>query len=387
MTSLERAAPARLTWLSERRPAFESLLEELVRQQSPSEDQARLEAISELVGARLHELVHPDRLELVPGLGRPALRLSLGRGGEPKVLLLAHLDTVWDVDSFDPLYTVRDGIAYGPGVFDMKGGLVVGAAALAALQEEGWTGPEVTLLCTTDEEVGSAASRALIESEARRHRAVLVLEPPVAGAVKTARKGVGTYHIEVEGRAAHAGLEPEKGVNAVVELAALVGQIAALGRPEVGTTVNPTVFRGGGRVNVVPAHAELSCDVRFATAAEADRLEQEMRELRAHDPQATVTVRGGANRPPLEPAASRELFALARDVATDLGLPQLQSAMVGGGSDGNFTAAVGVPTLDGLGIVGGNAHAPGEWAELASIAPRAALLAGVIEAVCLGALQ
>ncbi len=386
MTSLEPATRARLTWLSERRPAFEELLEELVRQQSPSGDRARLLAVCELVGARLAEMVAPDRLEPMPDLASPALRMTIGQGSGPRVLLLAHLDTVWEVDTFSPPYAVRDGIACGPGVFDMKGGLVVAAAAMAALRERGWNGPEVTLLCTTDEEVGSGASRALIESEARRHDAVLVLEPPVAGALKVARKGVGTYHVEVEGRAAHAGLEPERGVNAVVELAALVGRVAALGRPELGTTVTPTVLHGGGRVNVVPAHAELSCDVRFGTMEEAARVEREMQGLKAPDPRARTAVRGGANRPPLEAAASRALFGIACGVAANLGLPELQGATVGGGSDGNFTAALGVPTLDGMGIVGGNAHADGEWAELASIPPRAALLAGVIEAVSGGAL-
>lgn len=387
MTLSEPAARARLGWLSAHSSTFEGLLAELVRQQSPSDDQDRLVAMAELVVARSREFLRPDQLETVPDLGRPAVRVVVGKGDGQGVLLLAHLDTVWDVDAFSPLYAVEGGLARGPGVFDMKGGVVIGLAALAALREHGWSGPEVTLLLTTDEEVGSAASRALIEFEAKRHQAVLVLEPPVAGAVKIARKGVGTYQVEVTGLAAHAGLEPEKGVNAVVEMAGLIPRICAMARPDIGTTVTPTVISGGGRTNVVPASAKLSCDVRFSTIAESARLAQEMHGLRPVDPRAEVVISGGSNRPPLEASASERLFVLARQVAELLGLPELQGAEVGGGSDGNFTAALGVPTLDGLGIVGGNAHAPGEWADLGSIAPRAALLAGVIEALSAGALQ
>lgn len=359
-------------------------MEELVRLESPSEDLPRLQAVAEVAAQRTRELIQPASLEILTATGPPAVRVRLQGKGGPSVLLLGHLDTVWDVGAFEPLFEVNKGIARGPGVFDMKGGLVIGIAALTALREAEGSAPEVTLLCTADEEVGSATSRALIESEARRHQAVLVLEPPMAGAVKIARKGVGTYKIEIEGRSAHAGLEPESGVNSVVELAAMVDEIAAMARPELGTTVTPTVFTGGGRINVVPAHAELSCDVRFSTMAEAQRLEVALRDLRARDPQARVRISGSANRPPLEPSASRSLFGIAQRVAAELALGELQGASVGGGSDGNFTAAMGVPTLDGMGIVGGQAHAAGEWADLDSIPSRAALVAGVVEAVARG---
>jgi glutamate carboxypeptidase len=263
----------------------------------------------------------------------------------------------------------------------MKGGVVIAVAALAAMRELGLGSLPVTLLCTGDEEVGSRASRQLIEEEARRSEAVLVLEPPAAGAVKVARKGVGDYCLRVKGRAAHAGLEPERGINSVVELAALVGRVAAAARPELGTTVTPTVFHGGLRTNVVPAEAELRIDVRFSTSLEAQRVDAELRTLTPSHPEARLELLGGANRPPLEAEASVELFKLARTVAAGLGWPELRGATVGGGSDGNFTAAIGIPTLDGMGIVGGNAHAAGEWADPASIPARAALLAGCIQAI------
>jgi glutamate carboxypeptidase len=263
----------------------------------------------------------------------------------------------------------------------MKGGVLIAVAALAAMRELGLGSLPVTLLCTGDEEVGSRASRQLIEAEARRSEAVLVLEPPVAGAVKVARKGVGEYHLRMKGRAAHAGLEPELGVNSVVELAALVGRVAAAARPELGTTVTPTVFNGGLRTNVVPAAAELRVDVRFSTSLEAQRVDAELRALVPSHPEAVLELLGGANRPPLESEASASLFKLAQTVAEGLGWAELRGATVGGGSDGNFTAALGIPTLDGMGIVGGNAHAAGEWAEPASIPARAALLAGCIQAI------
>jgi len=236
----------------------------------------------------------------------------------------------------------------------------------------------VSLLLTGDEEVGSAASKNLIESEARKCSAVLVLEPPVLGALKIARKGVAGYRLTVRGRAAHAGLDPEQGVNSVVGIAPLVAQVAALARPEVGTTVSPTRLRGGNRVNVIPAEATLEIDIRYATSAEAARVDLALRQLQTDLAGATLEVSGGTNRPPFEASSSARLFEIARGVASQLEWAELAGTSVGGGSDGNFTAALGVPTLDGLGIVGGNAHAAGEWAELETLPDRAALLAGCV---------
>lgn len=373
--------PAVQAWLEQRQPLWAEILEELVRIESPSGDAAAIQRCAEAVAGWIQRLLEPRRLELGSEQGVPHLIMRTGDGAGPGVLLLAHLDTVWEVGSFQPLFAVAEGRASGPGVFDMKGGVVIALAALAALRATGAKLPPVTLLCTGDEEVGSLASRPLIEAEASRGTAVFVLEAASGKSVKVARKGVGNYQLRLLGRAAHAGLEPERGVNAVVELAGLVSGVAAIAKPELGTTVTPTVFHGGHRTNVVPAQAELVVDVRFATAAEAERVDRELRALRPAHPQAVLEVGGGANRPPLEAAASASLFKIATGVAASLGWPPLQSASVGGGSDGNFTAALGVPTLDGLGAVGGNAHAAGEWIDLASLAARAALLAGCVESI------
>jgi glutamate carboxypeptidase len=312
------------------------------------------------------------------------MRLS-GSGG-PSVLLLGHLDTVWDAGSFQPLFSLSAGRVEGPGVFDMKGGVVVALAALAGLQQGEQPPGDLTILLTGDEEVGSSSSLELIQEEAKRHTAVLVLEPPQGRSVKIARKGIGGYRVTVHGRAAHAGLDPERGVNSLVAMAPLVAEVASLARPELGTTVSPTVLRAGTRTNVVPAQAVMDVDVRFATAAEAERVDQAMRRLTVAVPGARLEVEGGPNRPPFELKSSSRLFALAKEVVAGLGWKELEGASVGGGSDGNFTAALGVPTLDGMGIVGGNAHAQGEWAQLDSIPDRAALLAGCLAAVWEGRL-
>ncbi|MHB8395426.1 MAG: M20/M25/M40 family metallo-hydrolase [Candidatus Dormibacteria bacterium] len=383
-TIRDQGATVLLTWLRQRSQTWEDALEELVRLESPSGDAEHLAACARWVAGRAREWVAPDELDLLSEAGVPQLRARVHGTGAARVLLLCHLDTVWSLGSYQPPFNVEAGVARGPGVFDMKGGVVVALAALAALRALGGDRPSVTLLCTGDEEVGSAASRALIEAEARGSAAVLVLEPPAGAAVKVARKGVGTYSMHLLGRAAHAGLEPERGVNSVVELAALVGQVADFARPEIGTTVTPTVFSGGTRTNVVPAAAELRIDVRFSTKAEADRVDLGIRALKPSHPEAVLRVEGGPNRPPLEETASAELFSLASLVADRIGLGPLQSASVGGGSDGNFTAALGIPTLDGLGIVGGNAHAAGEWADLTSIPDRAALIAGCLQSLASG---
>ncbi|MGH7758959.1 MAG: M20/M25/M40 family metallo-hydrolase, partial [Candidatus Dormibacteria bacterium] len=308
----------------------------------------------------------------------PALRLEWGEPDATGVLLLGHLDTVWDRNAPMPQLEVSGGRVRGPGVFDMKGGVVVALAALAALQQRGRPQGRVTLVLTGDEEVGSGASRPLIEKEARRNRASLVLEPPLGEAVKVARRGIAQYRLTVRGRAAHAGLDPASGVNSVVALASLVERVARLGRPRLGTFVSPTVFQGGTRTNVIPALAELDVDVRFPTSAEASRVDGAIRGLFLRLPRAELEVKGGINRPPFESSASSLLFELAQGVAGQLGWAPLEGAEVGGGSDGNLTAALGVPTLDGMGIVGGGAHALEEWAELASIPERGALLAGCL---------
>ena len=296
-------------------------------------------------------------------------------GGTPRVLLLGHVDTVWPAGTLARWpFDVVDGRATGPGVFDMKAGLVQGVEALAGLDDlEG-----VALLATTDEEVGSPTSRELVEQTARGCEAVLVLEPSAAGALKTSRKGVSNYDLVVHGRASHAGLEPEAGANALVELSHQVLALEAIARPDAGTTVTPTVASAGTTTNTVPARARAAVDVRAVTAAEQDRVDAALRSLRTQVPGCRLELLGGVNRPPLEPSASAELFDRARRIAAELGLPSLRGVPVGGGSDGNFTAGLGVPTLDGLGGVGDGAHAEGEHVVVAAMAERAALVRALL---------
>lgn len=292
------------------------------------------------------------------------------RPGERPVLILCHYDTVWPTDTIAHFpFEVRDGVARGPGVFDMKAGIVQG---LYAIRDS--TGP-VTLLLTHDEERGSLESQEGIEREALGCRAALVLEPAAAGgAVKLARKGVAHWKVEVKGRASHAGLEPEKGVNAALELARQVERIATLGDPEVGTTVTVTMLGAGSAENVVPEEAWCRVDARMWTQEEAERLERAFALLEPLTEGAHLTVAGGLNRGPLERAASRELYDRLRALGYDL-----PAAEVGGGSDGNFTAAMGVPTLDGLGAVGGGAHARDEHVVVDEMPRRAEMVARLID--------
>jgi glutamate carboxypeptidase len=255
-------------------------------------------------------------------------------------------------------------------VFDMKAGLVQGIHALATLDDlDG-----VTFLVTSDEEIGSLGSRTLIESEARGARAALVLEPSADGALKTARKGVSMYGLHIVGRAAHAGLEPEKGVNALVELSHQVLALAGVARPDAGTTVTPTVARAGTVTNVVPEEASVDIDVRCVTPDEQARVDAAMRALAPALTGAQLRVIGGPNRPPMPPSSSAELFALASKLASF----SVDGVEVGGGSDGNFTAGVGTPTLDGLGAVGDGAHARHEWADIDAMPVRATLVADLV---------
>jgi glutamate carboxypeptidase len=269
---------------------------------------------------------------------------------------------------------VTDGIATGPGAFDMKAGIVQLLHALARLPDLAG----VTVLLTGDEEIGSPTSRALIEETATGARAALVLEPAAGAALKTARKGVSNYQVSVRGLAAHAGLEPEKGANATVEMAHVVLALTALARPELGTTVTPTVLHSGTAGNVVPAEAVLEVDVRTLTVDEQQRIDAAIREIVASVPGTTVSVAGAPNRPPLPSSSSADLFARAARLSETLGLPSLDAVEVGGGSDGNLTAALGVPTLDGLGAVGGGAHAEGEHVIVNAMEDRTALLAGLV---------
>lgn len=351
-------------------------LRTLVEVESPSQDRTAIAASATAVAALIERRLG-SAPELVDSLAGPHVHWR--GGGSPRVLLVGHHDTVFPLGALAARpFAVADGRVTGPGVFDMKGGIVLGVHAVASLADRSG----VELLFTSDEEVGSAASRALIEERAVACGAVLVLEPAAdGGALKVGRKGTGGFEVVVHGRAAHAGLEPEKGVNALVEASRQVLAIAELARPELGTTVTPTVATAGTADNVVPAEARIRIDVRVTELAEADRLEAAMAALMPVDPAARLEVLGGLNRPPMPESATADLFALARKVAVDAGLPEPEGVAVGGGSDGNFTAALGIPTLDGLGVTGAGAHADHEYAETATMPDRARLLAALVAAV------
>ncbi len=349
-------------------------LERLVTVESFSADQAACaacaDALTEVAASVLpgHE---PERIVID---GATHLRWRFGPS-PTKVVVVGHMDTVWPMGTLAELpFSVHDGIARGPGSFDMKSGLVLGLHALASLDDlDG-----VTLLVNSDEEIGSLSSRGLVEDTARGAAAALVLEPAVHGALKTARKGVGFYRLNVAGRAAHAGLEPENGANALVALADAIGTITTLGDPRAGTTVTPTMATAGTARNVVPDVASADVDVRGETPAELERVDAAIRALQSSIPGTSFSLGGGINRPPLAKESSAALFARASSIAQRLGLAPLRGEAVGGGSDGNFTAGIGVPTLDGLGAVGDGAHARDEHVIVDSMPERAALVAALI---------
>lgn len=308
------------------------------------------------------------------------LRASFGQGSR-QILLLGHFDTVWPIGQLKTMPLKREnGRLYGPGIFDMKAGIALATLATRAVMAEGGLGQcQVVMLWTTDEEIGSTTSRALIEAEAKRSATVLVFEPSLpGGGLKTSRKGVGQFEMCVRGVSAHAGLDPGKGISAVRELARQIIAIDDLQDPASGVTVTVGVIEGGTRANVVPAEARAIIDARAVTRADADRVERTMKALVPQIAGAQLTVTGGFDRPPLErTAAVAGLFAEAQAVARDLGLT-LEEGSAGGGSDGNFTAALGVPTLDGFGAVGDGAHALHEHVEIDALVPRAAVIAGLL---------
>jgi glutamate carboxypeptidase len=352
-------------------PRMLAVLGRLVDQESPSADIPSLNACADLVAAVFEEVLgsRPQRLERD---GKPHL---LWRKGAPKVLLLAHMDTVWPLGTVARWPFSADGkTATGPGSFDMKGGLVQGLFAVAALGV-----PDgVVFLVTSDEEVGSATSRELIESTAREVGAALVLEAALDGALKIARKGVAGYTFTVDGLAAHAS-QPELGVNATVAMAEVALAAAALADDGVGTTCSPTVVSAGTVANTIPARATLVIDSRAPSVAEQQRIDAGLRQIGSSVAGVKVSLEGGPNRAPMPESISRDLFERARRLAGELGLPELRGAFAPGGSDGQLTAAVGTPTLDGLGAVGGNAHAEGEFVEIAAMPQRAAVVAALVE--------
>lgn len=356
---------------------FADALRALVEAESPSADIGAVEECGDLLAA-MGERITGARAERVAlGGGPSALVWRSGPANAPgRVLLLGHRDTVWPLGTAAARpFRVDDGRALGPGAFDMKAGLLVGLHALAEV------GPQVpvTFLVTGDEEVGSAASRELIEQEARAVQAVLVLEGAAdGGAFKRARKGWSIYTLQCRGRAAHAGLEPQKGRNALIRMAELVAESVLLNAPDLGLTVTPTMASSGRTVNTVPDHAELHLDVRAGTAADQSRVDSRIRTFAGEANGVDVLVEGGPNRPPMEEGAATALLARAAEHAEALGWQPPESAAVGGISDANLCAALGVPTLDGLGAVGGGPHAAHEWVDIAATRRRVPLIAALV---------
>lgn len=335
-------------------------LEALVRCESPSED---LDACRKVI--QLANEIATNELgksaEITEVNGRPVFWWG---DKNPKVVLLCHLDTVWPIGSFKPIWNIEGDVLRGPGTFDMKVGFIQALYALKGIEGS------VALIATTDEEIGSHASRDLIKEVSKNASAVLVLEASLDGKVKTGRKGTAMYVVKAVGLASHAGLEPEKGINATVEIAAQILKLQSLENAEHGTTVVPTMLKGGTTANTVPAEATLEIDARSFSQSDLERVDRAIQSLQAITPGAKLEITGGLNRPVLEPASCKELYEIAEKVAKDIGMAPLGSAEVGGASDGNFAAAAGARVLDGLGAIGGGAHAANEWASVSAIEER-----------------
>jgi glutamate carboxypeptidase len=358
-------------------PALLADIESLVTCESPSADRSAVARSADAV-ARLGDRLLGASPDVIVLDGHTHLRWRLGVGPR-RVLLLGHHDTVWPIGSLATHpFGVTGGLLRGPGCFDMKAGVVMALHATAALIRAGGD-PAVTILMTGDEELGSPGSRSLIEAEAAQCAAALVLEASAdGGALKTERKGVSLYQVRAIGRAAHAGLEPERGVNATTELAHQILAVSALADPRWGTTVTPTLLSAGTSTNTVPAAGEVAVDVRVSSESEQRRVDEAMSALRPVLDGSRLEVTGGPNRPPLPGSSSSALFARASELAAELGLGPLSNVAVGGGSDGNFTAGVGTPTLDGLGAVGGGAHADDEHVVVSELPGRTALVAALV---------
>ena len=362
-------------------------IQQLVEIESPSDVKAAVDRLSTVLASRFGELGGRVKIHRAEKFGNH-LQIDF-RGGSraaKPLLLLGHMDTVYGIGTISRMKVrVVKGRIFGPGVLDMKAGIALALHVIEALLK--WHGGRmprpVTVLLVSDEEVGSVSSRAITEQLARQSEAVLVLEPAAGlrGAVKTARKGVGSYTLQVSGLAAHAGLDFAKGQSAVVEMAQQIVAISKLAKGLDGVTVNVGKISGGTRVNVVPAEASAQIDVRVSTAAQADEMRRRLLALKPVNPRCKLAISGGMNRPPMERTEGvASLHTKAQQIAREVGF-DLDEASVGGGSDGNFTAALGIPTLDGLGAVGEGAHAEHESVVIEELSRRAALLAGLILAV------
>jgi glutamate carboxypeptidase len=364
-----------------------ALIRRMVECESPSDDARAVDRFVDLLAV---EAAPFALVETFPGgkFGRHLLcEFALPGPAKKKgeILALGHSDTVWPAGTLARMpFREADGRLWGPGVLDMKSGLAFFLYAMRALGElEKPERSRVKLLVNSDEEVGSESSRSLTQESARRSTAVLVLEPGTGleGKLKTARKGVGIYHLTVRGRASHAGVDFEAGASAILELARQIERVAGFTSLERGITVNPGVVSGGSRSNVVAAEARAAVDIRAPRLRDAEALDRKFRSLKPFDKRCTIEVEGGLNRPPMERSVGTvQLFRTAQQLAKELGVA-LDESMTGGGSDGNFTAALGIPTLDGLGGVGEGAHALNESILTDRIADRTALLAKLVAAL------
>jgi glutamate carboxypeptidase len=375
---------ALLAGARQKEAALFDLARKLVLAESPSDNKAAVDACVALAAERARQLggrVKLHRQRVYGNLLEARFGPKSRRKAEQRVLLLGHLDTVWPLGTLKSMpCRVKNGRLYGPGAFDMKVGAAMALTALEMLVEAGLpdNGKEIVLLLNSEEEIGSPVSRPVTEALARQCSAVYVLEPAQGLTCKTARKGTGIWRIDIEGVAAHAGVDFEKGVSAIQELARVIETVSNWTDLKRGLTVNVGTVNGGSRTNVVPANATAEIDVRIARGADGPRIERKFASLKPVDKRCKLTVTGGINRPPMERSRGTvALFRQARAFAADLGFT-LDEAATGGASDGNFTAALGVPTLDGLGAVGEGAHAPHESVILEHLAPRTALLAALL---------
>ncbi|HHY75655.1 MAG TPA: M20 family metallopeptidase [Firmicutes bacterium] len=354
-------------------------LGELTDVDSPSTDKAHMDRFSGMLAEKWKETGASVHIVEQDKYGNH-LKVEWGQG-EDQILILCHMDTVWAAgETAKRPFRVENGKGYGPGAYDMKGGIVEALYAVKTLKEMGLTPKNrVVVLHNSDEEIGSPSSRPLIEEEAKKSKAVLVLEPSAqGGSLKTWRKGVGMFEIAIKGRAAHAGADYTKGISAIQEAAHQILYLHGLTDLDEGTTVNVGIVQGGTRSNVVAEEAYLKVDLRVKTQEAANWVVPKILGLKPVDPRVSITVSGGLNRPPMERNQKNlSLYQLARAIGQNMGIDLTESG-TGGGSDGNFTSALGIPTLDGLGPVGDDAHSPGEHVLLSSLPERAAVVAGLI---------
>lgn len=371
-------------WLTEYKPEMITTVREMVVRESPTHDKQACDALCAHLASKFEKLGGKVRVHRQRKAGNHLEVNFAGPRNRAPILLLGHFDTVYDLGTLEKMpWREEKGRLSGPGVFDMKSGIAQILFAIRALQEAGGKLPRLAkVLLVSDEEEGSATSRAITEHLAKQCAAVLVCEPSgPGGALKTARKGVGSFTLKVTGRSAHAGLDFEKGHSAIVELAHQIHAISKLTDLKRGVTLNVGGIRGGTRTNVIAAEASAEVDLRIARKEDGARMERTVFSLRPVNPRCRLEISGGINRPPLERTKQvAKLFELARGIGREIGI-ELKEIAVGGGSDGNFTAGLGIPTLDGLGGVGDGAHASHEYVVADDLPRRAALLAGLIQAI------